>query len=87
MSGDNPDCEPVYTPKVEYQCDGSTTHYQGCKCHEARRNALVTTYSAENKMLQERVRELEGPHHFTIAQPGDYQISFRDGKKILMRDR
>lgn len=42
--------EPAYTPKVEYQCDGSTTHYQGCKCHEARRNEEI-------RSLAERVNQ------------------------------
>lgn len=31
--------KPAYTPRIEFECDGSTTHYQGCKCHEARHQA------------------------------------------------
>ena len=28
--------EPAYTPRAEYTCSESMTHYQGCQCHEAR---------------------------------------------------
>lgn len=30
-----------YTPRIEFNCDGSQTHYQGCKCHEERHQAEV----------------------------------------------
>jgi len=44
--------EPAYTPREEYQCDGSTTHYQGCKCHEARRSAELDSLRTENAHLR-----------------------------------
>jgi len=28
--------EPAYTPRAEYRCKDSDTHYQGCQCHEQR---------------------------------------------------
>lgn len=47
--------EPTYTPKSEYQCDGSTTHYQGCKCHEARRaEEIAQLRAALEKVTGER---------------------------------
>lgn len=33
--------EPAYTPREEFNCDSSTSHYQGCKCHEARREKEI----------------------------------------------
>lgn len=26
----------AYTPRIEHSCKNSSTHYQGCECHEAR---------------------------------------------------
>ena len=41
-----------YTPRLEYQCANSTTHYMGCECHEARR-------AQELAQRDERIVELE----------------------------
>lgn len=48
--------EPAYTPREEFQCDGSTTHYQGCKCHEARRNAEVNEWRSLAEVTEVAVR-------------------------------
>jgi hypothetical protein len=53
--------EPVYTPRAEYQCDGSTTHYMGCKCHEARRDA-------EREKLLDRIDILEKTESKKISE-------------------
>ena len=45
--------DPAYTPKSEYNCDNSTTHYQGCKCHEARHRAEIDALRAENAKLRD----------------------------------
>lgn len=39
--------EPAYTPKLEYQCKPESTHYQGCQCHEARRDAEIKRLTDE----------------------------------------
>lgn len=45
---------------AEYQCDGSTTHYQGCRCHEAR-------HAAEVERLREALKGIllhyQNPNH------------------------
>lgn len=47
--------DPAYTPRVEYECDGSATHYQGCKCHEAGHRARVSEMTEEITHLKRRV--------------------------------
>ena len=65
MSGNefNNDLQCIaYTPRSGYDCDGSTTHYQGCKCHETRRDAkisgvrtaLLTAISERDSIREER---------------------------------
>lgn len=48
--------EPAYTPRAEYNCDTSTTHYQGCKCHEARRNAELAALREAAEKAQMTIR-------------------------------
>lgn len=60
--------EPAYTPRAEFECDGPT-HYQGCKCHEARRNSELEALRAEREtwgneyaavcMVKDQLRESE----------------------------
>lgn len=45
--------EPAYTPRAHFECDGSTTHYQGCKCHEARWAEKLARLEAENLRMRE----------------------------------
>lgn len=47
--------EPLYTPKLEYQCDGSTTHYQGCKCYETRWAARLFELRKELVKIRRKV--------------------------------
>jgi uncharacterized coiled-coil DUF342 family protein len=45
----------AYTPRAEFQCDGSTTHYQGCKCHESRWQAQLEAVTRERDGLSENL--------------------------------
>jgi hypothetical protein len=48
----------AYTPRAEFQCDGSTTHYQGCKCHEERWQAEVADAKNRAECFREGCYEL-----------------------------
>lgn len=54
---------PAYTPKVELQCDGGTTHYVGCQCHEARRDAEVSSLQEEIRGWKESEASCSRQYH------------------------
>jgi hypothetical protein len=61
--------EPAYTPRTEYQCDGSTTHYQGCQCHEARRAAELADLRRKLEVAEDAL--LKADRYFK-AKGGEY---------------
>lgn len=71
--------EPAYTPRAEYQCDGSTTHYQGCKCHEARHNIEVERLREALRNVSEELLNL-AQHH--LKAPGN----LTQEQKVWSRD-
>ena len=53
-----------YTPRIEFNCDGSQTHYQGCKCHEERHQAEV---SRLKRQLEVAIKEFAAWAHQDVV--------------------
>lgn len=51
--------EPAYTPRSEYMCRDSDTHYQGCQCHEARWQKRIAELESELNRLRTALEVIE----------------------------
>lgn len=70
--------EKAYTPRAEFQCDGSETHYQGCKCHEDRRNARVTEIETAYGLCHARAEQLAKDLDTATARVQELEAALRE---------